>query len=40
MNLIKVLEQFVFWYPVIMGSMWVIGSIIFYNRIEKKTRCR
>lgn len=36
MNLIKVLEQFVFWYPVIMGSMWVIGSIIFYNRIEKK----
>lgn len=34
--MIKILGQFVFWYPVIMSTMWIIGSIFFYFRIEKK----
>jgi poly-beta-1,6-N-acetyl-D-glucosamine synthase len=28
--------QFVFWYPLIMSTIWIIGGIFFYYRIEKK----
>ena len=30
------IELFVFWYPVIMGMLWVIGGLIYYFRIERK----
>lgn len=30
------IELFVFWYPVVMGMLWVIGGIIYYFRIERK----
>lgn len=28
--------EFVFWYPLIMSTIWIIGGIFFYYRIEKK----
>lgn len=30
------IELFVFWYPVTMGLLWVIGGLIYYFRIERK----
>lgn len=35
-NNLKIIEYIVFWYPVTMGLYWVIGSIIYYFRIEIK----
>ena len=32
----KIIELIVFWYPVIMGMLWVIGGLIYYFRIERK----
>lgn len=32
----KLIEIIVFWYPVIMGMLWVIGGVIYYYRIERK----
>ena len=29
-------ELIVFWYPIIMGMLWVVGGIIYYIRIERK----
>ena len=34
--MMKFLELFVFWYPATMSIIWIIGSIIFYFRIENK----
>lgn len=31
-----ILELIVFWYPVIMGLLWVVGGLIYYYRIERK----
>lgn len=28
---------FVFWYPLVMSIVWIIGGILFYHRREKKT---
>ena len=36
MNWMNIIVNFVFWYPAFMSVMWVIGSIIFYFRIERK----
>lgn len=30
------IELFVFWYPIAMGMLWMIGGTIYYHRIEKK----
>ena len=32
----KIIELIVFWYPIIMGMLWVIGSVIYYFRLECK----
>lgn len=32
----KIFELIVFWYPVAMGLLWIVGSIIYYFRIETK----
>ncbi len=32
----RIIELFVFWYPITMGLLWMIGSVIYYFRIEKK----
>lgn len=36
LNHYKIIELIVFWYPVTMGMLWVIGGIIYYFRIERK----
>ena len=33
---LKIFELIVFWYPVGMSLMWIVGSIIYYWRIERK----
>ena len=33
---IKIFELIVFWYPVAMGLLWIVGSVIYYFRIERK----
>lgn len=33
---IKIIELIVFWYPVTMGMLWVVGGVIYYYRIERK----
>ena len=33
---LKIFELIVFWYPVGMSLMWIVGSIIYYLRIERK----
>lgn len=33
---IKYIASFVFWYPLIMSTIWIIGGILFYYRREKK----
>ena len=35
-KLIAYASSFVFWYPLIMSTIWIIGGIFFYYRIEKK----
>jgi len=35
-NHMRPIELFVFWYPVIMGMLWMIGGCIYYFRIERK----
>lgn len=32
----KIIELIVFWYPVTMGLLWVVGGVIYYFRIERK----
>lgn len=32
----RIIELIVFWYPIIMSMLWVIGGIIYYFRIERK----
>lgn len=36
MDYFHILELIVFWYPVVMGMLWVVGGIIYYYRIERK----
>lgn len=36
LNHFKLIELIVFWYPVTMGMLWVIGGVIYYFRIERK----
>ncbi|MGN0495837.1 MAG: poly-beta-1,6-N-acetyl-D-glucosamine synthase [Lachnospiraceae bacterium] len=36
LNHFHILELIVFWYPVIMGMLWVVGGLIYYYRIERK----
>ncbi|MDD6327370.1 MAG: poly-beta-1,6-N-acetyl-D-glucosamine synthase [Lachnospiraceae bacterium] len=36
LNHFKVIELIVFWYPITMGLLWVVGGIIYYFRIERK----
>ncbi|HYK73189.1 MAG TPA: poly-beta-1,6-N-acetyl-D-glucosamine synthase [Pseudoneobacillus sp.] len=33
---LKIFSPFVFWYPLVMSTMWIIGGLIFYFRREKK----
>ena len=33
---LRIFELIVFWYPVGMSLMWIVGSIIYYWRIERK----
>lgn len=35
-NHMKPIELFVFWYPITMGLLWIIGALIYYYRIERK----
>ncbi|MDR3593269.1 poly-beta-1,6-N-acetyl-D-glucosamine synthase [Clostridium sp.] len=35
-NLIAYASLFVFWYPLIMSTVWIIGGVLFYYRREKK----
>lgn len=35
-NNMKPIELFVFWYPITMGLLWVIGGLIYYYRIERR----
>ena len=34
--MLEIIKSYVFWYPVIMAVMWIMGGIFFYFRIEKK----
>ena len=34
--MLKLIEEFVFWYPAVMSVTWVIGGIIFYICNEKR----
>lgn len=34
--MIRVIEEFVFWYPAIMAVMWMVGGIMFYFCNERK----
>ena len=31
-----IIELIVFWYPVVMSLLWIVGSVIYYFRIERK----
>ncbi len=33
---LRAMEIFVYWYPAIMGMMWIIGSLVFYFSNERK----
>jgi poly-beta-1,6-N-acetyl-D-glucosamine synthase len=35
-NFILFISLFVFWYPLVMSTVWIIGGILFYQRREKK----
>jgi biofilm PGA synthesis N-glycosyltransferase PgaC len=35
-NFIIFISLFVFWYPLVMSTVWIIGGILFYQRREKK----
>lgn len=35
-NFILLISLFVFWYPLVMSTFWIIGGILFYYRREKK----
>lgn len=36
LNHFHIIELIVFWYPVTMSLLWMVGSIIYYFRIERK----
>lgn len=36
LNQIRIIELIVFWYPIIMSMLWIVGSVIYYFRIERK----
>lgn len=36
LNHFYIIELIVFWYPITMGLLWVIGGLIYYFRIERK----
>lgn len=36
LNHFKIIELIVFWYPVIMSMLWIIGGVIYYLRLERK----
>ena len=36
LNHFRIIELIVFWYPVIMGMLWIVGGIIYYFRLERK----
>ena len=33
---LRAMEVFVYWYPAIMGMMWILGSLVFYFSNERK----
>lgn len=35
-SFMNIIEGIVFWYPITMGLLWVIGSLVYYYRIERK----
>ena len=35
-NFITLISLYVFWYPLIMSTFWIIGGVLFYHKIEKK----
>ncbi|GIM27883.1 poly-beta-1,6 N-acetyl-D-glucosamine synthase [Clostridium polyendosporum] len=35
-NFTMYVSLFVFWYPLVMSTVWIIGGILFYHRREKK----
>lgn len=36
LNHFRIIELIVFWYPIIMGLLWIVGGVIYYFRIERK----
>ncbi|HEX3028457.1 MAG TPA: poly-beta-1,6-N-acetyl-D-glucosamine synthase [Clostridia bacterium] len=34
--IISSIGNFVFWYPLIMSTVWIVGGVLFYFRIERK----
>ncbi|MDP4183422.1 MAG: poly-beta-1,6-N-acetyl-D-glucosamine synthase [Bacillota bacterium] len=34
-NLLKIMSAYVFWYPLIMSMIWIVGGLLFYVRIER-----
>lgn len=34
--MLKIIEEFVFWYPAIMAVTWMVGAVIFYLCNERK----
>lgn len=34
--MMKALETFVYWYPIVMSTIWMIGGLVFLERIERK----
>ena len=33
---LRAMEIFVYWYPAVMGMMWILGSLVFYFANERK----
>ncbi len=36
LNHFRIIELIVFWYPIGMSMLWIVGSVIYYFRIERK----
>lgn len=34
--MIKIMYQFVFWYPLVMSTIWIIGGLLYYLRRERQ----
>jgi len=36
-NVLKFMYYFVFWYPLIMSMLWIVGGVLFYLKIERNS---